>query len=330
MDAKALIDSYTNDVARRLPRKLRNEVGLELRALLSDELEAAAQGAGRAPDRDMTIEVLRNFGRPEVVAARYAPPPGFNVIEPEHAPAFIKLALLCVGVQWAFTLTHVFSSSATFGEWWLDSGLGAFQWVGLLVVWFAFAGWIQRRSPVDPHSFTRPWTHYIFFVPVADWQPGQPDADQLLYARAKTLVPLSALAMLVLISPARLLSALLPEGVDTSWARYDADFAHWLLGPLVALMVVRIALFTLAAINERWRARTEPVRFGLWVAFIGALIWSTIRWDIFASGVTDFFFKAWLSIFILVNCLQIWGWIRRALTRVRLPRDLSRDGRTTS
>ena len=80
MDTTTLIDSYTNDVARRLPRTLRNEVGLELRALLTDAVNAAADDAGRAPDRQLTPEVLRTFGRPDVVASRYAPRT-FNVID---------------------------------------------------------------------------------------------------------------------------------------------------------------------------------------------------------------------------------------------------------
>jgi hypothetical protein len=49
-----------------------------------------------------------------------------------------------------------------------------------------------------------------------------------------------------------------------------------------------------------------------------------VGWDIFASTAVDFFFKAWLSIFLFVNCLQIWVWLRNAATRVRIPRNLVR------
>jgi len=324
MDAKALIDSYTDDVARRLPRKVRNEVGLELRALLGDQLKAVAEDAGRAPDREMAIEVLTKFGRPDQVAARYGAPRGFNVIEPEHARIFVTLALTCVAIQWAVTLPRVFSSSLTVGEWWLGWGLGALWWVGLLTVWFGVAGWIQRRSPIDPHSFARPWTHFIVWVPMQDWQPSLPDLEHAAYAGAKVLIPLSALLTIFFISPVGLLDVLLPADVDTSWARYDDDFRRWLLAPLVLLMSARLGLFTLAVVNERWRARIELIRFGLWVVFIGLLLWSAVRWDIFASVMTDLVFKIWLSFFILVNGLQIYAWIRRALARVRVPKGLLR------
>jgi hypothetical protein len=320
MDTSALIASYTNDVARRLPRKLRNEVGLELRALLTDQVNAAAADAGRAPDSELALRVLKNFGRPDEVAARYHHAREFNVIEPAHAPVFVKLAAFCVLAQWALTLPRVFSSSLTFGDWWLGWGAGALWWVGLLTVWFGVAGWIQRRSPIDPHSFVRPWTHYIVWVPTRDWLPGH---DVNLYAGAKVIVPLVSVLTVFFISPATFLNYVLPGNVDTSWARYDADFQRWLLTPLIALMAARLALFTLAVVDERLRARTEPVRLGLWIAFVGLLVWSAARWDIFASVFTDALFKAWLSIFLLVNCLQIYTEIRRALARVRVPKTLT-------
>ena len=38
MDAQAIIEDYVNKVAAKLPRKLRNDVGLELRTLLTEQL----------------------------------------------------------------------------------------------------------------------------------------------------------------------------------------------------------------------------------------------------------------------------------------------------
>ena len=325
VDTKALIDSYTNNVAKRLPRKMRNEVGLELRALLTDELQAAADKAGRSPDWEMTVDVLKKIGRPEEVASRYGTPRGFNVIEPEHAPSFIKLAGFGVAIQWGLTLPSVFSGSVPFGKWWLGWGLGALWWVGFLVVWYGLAGWIQRRSPVDPHSFIRPWTHFIFWVPVAqDWQPLLKEPEQTLYGGARILIPLSALLTIFFVSPASFLDFCVPAGVDTSWALYDDGFRTWFLIPLVGLMAVRLVLFTAATVKENLRSRTEPIRFGLWVVFTGLLIWALLGWKIFSSVPADVLFKLWLSIFVLVNCLQIFGGIRRTLTRIRVPNDLAK------
>jgi hypothetical protein len=322
VDAKALIDSYSDEVARLLPRRIRNDVGWELRALLTDQLNTAVKNAGRAADEDMTLRILRSFGRPDQVAARYQPR-GFNIIEPEHAGAFLKLAVACIAVQWLITLPSVFSSKSTVGEWWLRWGAGALWWVGLLVLWFGIAGWIQRRSPVDPHSFQRPWTHFIFWVPVrGDWQPNDP-----LFAGAKVAIPLATLFIVFFSAPAAILQLAIPAGTDTSWAHYSADFERLLLPPLIALMVVRLALFTASAVSMRWRASTEPVRFCLWVGFVGLLAWAAIGWDLFESPGTDILFKVWLWIFVLINALGIIAWIRRTLGRVRVPKMLAKSAR---
>jgi len=85
MDAQAVIDSYINTVAAKLPRRLRNDVGLELRTLLMEEVKAAATAEGREADDKLALEVVRSFGQPDAVAAHYHKR-GFQIIEPEHAP----------------------------------------------------------------------------------------------------------------------------------------------------------------------------------------------------------------------------------------------------
>jgi hypothetical protein len=320
VDVKSVIDSYVDDVARRLPRKIRNEVGLELRTLLTDEIASAAAAAGRPADAATALSVLASFGRPEHVAERYGGRRGFNVIEPEHAPAFVKLSVLGVVAQWAFSLPGVFVAPSTFGGWWLESGFAALWWVGLLVVWFGIGAWVQRRLPVEPNSFARPWAHYIFWLPVRqDWQPAQLDHP---YSAAKVLIPLASALTIVFVSPEWFLGLFDPTA-NVSWARYDADFRSQLLPALLVIMVSRIALFTFATVRLHWRARTELVRFGLWTIFVGLLLWALVGWDIFASARVDFLFKVWLSVFLLVNCLQIWVSARNAYTRVRVPKALT-------
>ena len=321
MDAQSVIDMYANDVAARLPRKIRNDVGLELRSLLTEQLRSAAQDAGRSPDSEMAMAVLRRFGQPDEVAARYAPR-SFQLIEPEYSPMFMKLATLCVAIQWAVTLPAVFASRMTVGDWWLRWGFSAFSWVGFLVVWFGMASWIQRRSPADPSSSSRPWTHWIFWVPFPRaWYPRDPEATE--WRAALNAAPLGAVLTILFIAPAWILAHLLPAGTDTSWAQYDDHFRRWLLTPLIALMAVRLALLAAAAMKERWRARTEALRFGLWVCFVALLYWAVFGGRIFAHLTADALFKAWLLIFLFVNTIQILMWILRAATRVRIPKTLA-------
>jgi hypothetical protein len=170
MTAQELIERYVDDVARRLPRKVRrNDVGLELRALLGDQLQAAAAAAGSEPDVRMAIDLVHRL--PDDVASSYRER-GFHLIDPADAPLFVKLGTLCVGLQWAFTLPAVFAGTTTVGEWWMSSGVGALAWPGALLLWFAAAAWVRRVSPADPDTGRRPWTHGIFWLPMSeDWHP---------------------------------------------------------------------------------------------------------------------------------------------------------------
>ena len=318
MDAQVVIDSYIDNIAARLPRRLRNDVGVELRTLLTEQLMAAAAAVARAPDEKLATEVVRSFGRPEEVAARYSPR-GFQIIEPEHAPAFVKLSAACIAIQWALTLPAVFASHTTLGAWWRGWGFGAFAWVGVLVVWFGLATWIRRRSPADTESFSRPWTHSLFWLPLpADWQPVDRDAFE---RRAElSAFPLGVALTIFFISPAWFLGLFTSAGTGTSWAHYDEHFRYSLLPALIVLMVVRLALCAAAGINSRLLARLEMIRFSLWVCFVALLCWTVFGWHVFASPAVDALFKAWLLIFLLVNAIQIVVWIRRALTRVRVPK----------
>lgn len=71
MDARTVIESYVHDVTQLLRRKDRADVALELRALLTEEL--AARTGGAPADEAMAIELVRSFGAPSEVAARYRP-----------------------------------------------------------------------------------------------------------------------------------------------------------------------------------------------------------------------------------------------------------------
>jgi hypothetical protein len=314
MDTHAIIDDYVNNVAAKLPRRQRNDIGLELRTLLTEQVRSAAQSAGRSPDGEMTVEVLRHFGRPDEVAARYAPA-GFQLIESEYVPLVLKLAAICIAIQWAVTLPLVFYARLTFGEWWLRWGFSAFAWCGVLVLWFAAASWVQRRFPIDPDGGARPGIHWLFWVPFPrDWRPGEPEATERRAALGAA--PIGAVLTILFIAPAWMLRHLLPAGVNTSWALYDADFARWLLPPLITLMAVCLLLFAAVTLNERWRAPTEGIRFGLRVCFVALLYWAVFGWHIFVNPLTEALFKAWLLFFLLVNTVQILLRVRRYATRV--------------
>jgi hypothetical protein len=318
MDAQAVIDSYINSVAAKLPRRVRNDVGLELRTLLIEELNAAAAAEGRAADDKLATEVVRSFGQPEDVASHYHKR-GFQIIEPEHAPTFVGLSAAFIALQWAVTLPAVFVSNMPLGKWWLTYGFNAFTWVTVLLAWFGLATWVRRRWPVDSQSPLRPWMRLIFRLPVAagNWRPI--DRDAIERRGAVNAFPIGVALTIFFIAPVWFLNLLTPTGTSTSWALYDADFQRLLLPVLIPLAIVRLGLFAATGISKAWRVRLETVRFVLWIGFVALLYWALFRWAIFATPVVNVIFKVWLLVFLIVNTIQIGVWVRRALTRVRVP-----------
>lgn len=90
-----LIDRYVAEVGLRLPEKSRADIEKEIRSTLEDMLEDRSQKADRPVDEDMTVDVLKEFGHPQQVAASYLP--ARYLIGPQLYPYFImvmKLALL--------------------------------------------------------------------------------------------------------------------------------------------------------------------------------------------------------------------------------------------
>lgn len=66
----------------------------ELHSLLSESLEQRAELAGRMPDEEMAVELLREFGEPEDVAARYDEPR--YLIGPRLYPTLMYVVLIIV------------------------------------------------------------------------------------------------------------------------------------------------------------------------------------------------------------------------------------------
>lgn len=137
MNAHDVIEAYVRGVARCLPRGKRNDVAFELRALLSDELAAKAQAAGRAPDKAMVLELLKGFGRPAEVAGRYHQRPA--VIDPADTHHFVIWTLAGAVALGVLSFLNPVKAG--------NNGDLFLQWLGILVIFFALMGWWRRRHP---------------------------------------------------------------------------------------------------------------------------------------------------------------------------------------
>ena len=168
MNPNDVIESYVADVVRRVPIKERNDIGFELRALLREMLDERAQAAGTAPDDAMVLEMLREFGTPEEIAARYRAP-GFVILRAEQTRQFALLSLGGIALQWAVSLPRV-SDLQTLGTWWVTWGLGAFWWPGFLSMMALLTAWFRQWRTVEPQ-----------------WSPRDVDRDRVLAAKTSEL-----------------------------------------------------------------------------------------------------------------------------------------------
>ena len=93
---RELFDGYSAEVAKQLPKKSREDVGLEIRSMLEDSLDDRSGTQEREPDEEMAVEVLRELGPPAEVAASYSPER--YLIGPNYYPAFMMVLKITLAV----------------------------------------------------------------------------------------------------------------------------------------------------------------------------------------------------------------------------------------
>jgi len=303
MNADELIETYVADVMRRLPRKLRNDVGYELRALLGEELQARSRDTGRAADEEMALALLRAFGRPEEVADRYRPA-GFEVIPPRRSAAFLAWAVGGVALEWAISLPAALTAPgglSRIGGWWLSAGLGAFWWPGFLALVMAAATWIGRLAPA------------------ADWSPRHVDKDRINR-------PLSVAAVTFWLCGAGVLVALpwIVHALEaTHWRpagqalAYDDGFLRGRAVWVLPLWAASFGLYGVLIAQGRWRPATRRVATVLNLLFCSLLAWYLAAGPIWRAATTDGVAKLCIALIVIgaVADLAIKAWRSRARPR---------------
>jgi hypothetical protein len=92
-----LIDRYINEVGRRLPKRIRQDVETELHSLLMDSLEDHLAGENpenvEVPD-ELQIAVLKEFGPPQHVAQQYNPQTNYIIGPRLFEPYLLTLAVV--------------------------------------------------------------------------------------------------------------------------------------------------------------------------------------------------------------------------------------------
>lgn len=153
-----LIDRYVNEVGRRLPRKNRADIQVELRSTLVDTLEARSEGE---PSQEDVVTLLKEFGLPQQVAASYWPQ-GQYLIGPSLYPlfrmvvgiallVFVIVQLVLLGIALVFNQEVLtFTSALEIFAGMIGSVFTAF---GIIVIVFA----VLQRFDVKPDVDDEDW-----------------------------------------------------------------------------------------------------------------------------------------------------------------------------
>ncbi|NYF10635.1 hypothetical protein HDC94_001791 [Leifsonia sp. AK011] len=311
MTTDDLLENYVRDVVLRLPRKVRRDVGYELRALLEEELRGRAETSGREPDAQLAVQLLADFGRPADVADRYRPA-GFTVIKPADAPQFARIALGGVVLQWVASLVATFAARpegvewlSLLGSWWVTWGLGAFWWPGLLVSLSIIAGAVAARREMRDSNAPR---------------LAELDRDKVRRGFIVVYIALGLLgATIVLALPSLAVwGSALPAPLIGAF-EFDAGFLAWRAPWVLAFWAVSLGLGIALLVSGRWSRTTRLIEL---LSAVGGLI-LLIAWlalgPIFVSPTTDSVTKLCLAALVILLFVDIVLSIRRMSIPLRAP-----------
>lgn len=297
MTATEIIESYVTDVALQLPRKQRNDVAFELRALINEGLQDKAEDAGRAIDGEMAVEFCHGFGHPEVVAARYRP--SLTIIDPADGQRFLRVSVIGLLIIWAAGLFETFSqpmNSTTgffqaLGQWWGSTLIPSMWWPGVLVVGFGLSSWVGQRWPQSP-----------------DWKPRA--GDRIYGGRTALVMGVFGIicGIFLVINPSWIL--------DFFWNGKAAPAAYHALtytesflqlqAPILLIqMLLNIPLYIAVIIKGRWTNSLRRLEMILGLANCATIVWTIAGGPILMSPHSDSVAKLMMALIVVFTLLMM-------------------------
>lgn len=299
MSTNDVIEAYVAEVIRRVPRKERSEIGLELRDLLAEMLADRARREGKSADDAMVLAMLREFGTPAEIAAHYRPP-GVVIIPAEGTKTFAWMALGGLGLQWALTLPRVFEGQPLVA-WWFTWGLGSLWWPGFMVVMSMLAAALR---------------HAGFFKPT--WRPRVVDPDRVerlpsIFGLACTAVAVAFMVCLPWIASA--MPGPWPQifAFDPTFLRVRAPFA-------LLLWAGSFAVWLAVLSKGRWSPSMRRLEFALSLGFVALMVWWIAAGDIFQSEPTDEGAKGALALVVAILVASLLYQLFRRRPQIRAPK----------
>lgn len=293
MNANDVIEAYVHDVARQLPRRQRNDVAFELRALLREELQARADEAGQAAEADMAIALVRDFGQPDDVAARYRP--ALTIIDPVDGQRFLRATVIGLAVIWVLGLLTCLrqpldSGTAVLrmlGQWWSGTVMSSLWWPGLLAIGFGGAAWARRRWP-QGHA----------------WTPR--NNDRIPGGRtAMVMVVISIFCGIgVLIDPRWILDMALhgraaPAAYDA--LTYTDTFRHRQGPCLLAALLLNLPMMCAVIVHGRWTPRLRQFELALGLVTCALMLWAALDGTVFVGEASDRTVKFMLVLLTVIS-----------------------------
>lgn len=290
MDANNVIESYVTDVALQLPRRLRNDVAFELRALLNEELQDKADASGRAADADMALALVNAFGRPEAVASRYRP--ALTIIDPADGRSFQRWTLVGLAVIWLLGAWSVLQPPLdpdggvlrAVSQWWWGTAIPSLWWPGMLVVAYAAAAWTREHLPRT-----------------AQWKPRA--GEHINGGRGALVLAMAGIAFgaFVLFEPRWVLDFFFsgraaPAAYDA--LTYTDGFRHRQAPWLFASILLNLPLLAAVAVRGRWTRGLRRAETGLALLSCALMLWTVLDGPVFRTSASDQVTKACLVLLI--------------------------------
>lgn len=275
-----LIDRYVKEVGRHLPRNKRGDIQAELQSTLVDTLEARVQGE---PSEKDVVELLKEFGPPQKVAASYWPE-GQYLIGPKLYPlfrlvvgitltVFIIVQLVLLGISAVFTQEIISTLSVLdiLGEL-ISSAFTAF---GIIVIVFA----VLQRFDVRPETYQ-------------EWDPRDLPADEeespIKRGGILAEITFSLVLIAILLFLPDKIGVVVSPGTELILNPVIGEYIPW----LVLSILLSIALDVVLLWRGRWETSTRLAKigtnlFGLYVMYI--LITSHTAW-LTQEGAAEFLY----------------------------------------
>jgi hypothetical protein len=304
-----LINRYAHEVGQYLPHRLRADVEAELRSLLTDSVEEKALLGGLPADDELAAKVLREFGTPKDVAARYAPEPQY-LIGPRLYPAYRTAVRIMLPVLAAVVLALVVvgqfrhpgepPSVVPFVR-----ATGSFLWsalVNLGIMTLVFA--LVERAIRQREAAGKAWDPSAL--------PPVNDPDRISYfGRIFALYAIAALALLFNFFPDWVAVYVFRNTDASVYPLLTPDFARYL--PLINAWWIFAFVLNLAILRQgRWTRPSRWADFGLEVGWAIILLLIVLGPPVFRYDDLTKVIAQWFLIFSAIKaCVLLYRLLRR-------------------